>query len=76
MMDVRDLDLDLDMVTGVWYTHVLNFDSLPSSCFLFGQWSLIYLCSKFCLYILILKVQRTSMSFKSYFGALEDAGGS
>ena len=26
--------------------------------------------------ILILKVQRTSMSFKSYFGALEDAGGS
>merc|ERR1711954_442667 len=26
--------------------------------------------------ILILKVQRTSMSFKSSFGALEDAGGS
>merc|ERR1711954_615124 len=30
----------------------------------------------FWLSILILKVQRTSMSFKSSFGALEDAGGS
>ena len=46
-------DHDLDMVTGLWYTHVLNF------------------CS-----ILILEVQRTSMSFKSLFWALEDAGGS
>ena len=39
---VWDLDLDLDMVTGLLYTHVPNFGS-----------------------ILILKVQKTSMSFKS-----------
>ena len=32
--------------------------------------------SEFCLSILIFKVQRTSTSFKSSFGALEDAGGS
>ena len=25
---VLHLDLDLDMVTGLWYTHVLNFASL------------------------------------------------
>ena len=42
----------------------------------YGHWSLIYPWSKFWLSILILKVQRTSMSFKSSFGALEDAGGS
>ena len=42
----------------------------------YGHWSLIHLCSEFWLSILILKVQRTSMSFKSSFGALEDAGGS
>ena len=47
------LDLDLVMVTGLWYTHMPNFGS-----------------------ILILKVQRTSMSFKSSFGAFEDTGGS
>ena len=44
--------------------------------FRYGHWSLIYQRSKFWLSILILKVQRTSMSFKSSFGALEDAGGS
>ena len=36
----------------------------------------MYPWSEFWLSILILKVQRTSMSFKSSFGALEDAGGS
>ena len=41
----------------------------------YGHWSLIHPYSKFWLSILILKVQRTSMSFKSWFGALEDAGG-
>ena len=44
--------------------------------FLCVPWSLINPRSKFQLSILILKVQRTSMSFKSLFGALEDAGGS
>ena len=42
----------------------------------YGHWSLIQLWSKFCLSILSLKMQRTSMSFKSWFGALEDPGGS
>ena len=46
------------------------------SWFGYGHWSLIHPWSKFWLSILILKVQRTSMSFKSSFGALEDAGGS
>ena len=41
-----------------------------------GHWSLISPWSKFWLSIFILKVQRTSMSFKSSFGALEDAEGS
>ena len=46
------------------------------SWFGYGHWSLVQLYSKFWLSILISKVQRTSMSFKSSFGALEDAGGS
>ena len=44
--------------------------------FRYGHWSLVHTYSKFWLSILILKVQRTYMSFKSSFGALEDAGGS
>ena len=103
---VWHLDLDLDMVTGLLYTHDLNFGSLswfwrckenpcPSSPYLgiwwglevpdwglaswswfgYGHWSLIYLWSEFLLSILIFKVQRTSMSFKSSFVALEDTGG-
>ena len=39
------------------------------------HWSLIQPWSEFWLFILVLKVQRTSMSLKSSFGALEDAGG-
>ena len=42
----------------------------------YGHWSLVHPYSEFWLSILILKVQRTSMSFKSWSGALEDAGGS
>merc|ERR1712081_63795 len=42
----------------------------------YGHWSLIYPRSQFWLSILTLKEQRTSMSFKSSFGALEDSGGS
>ena len=46
------------------------------SWFGYGHWSLMYPWSKFWLSILILKMQRTSMSFKSSFEALEDAGDS
>ena len=42
----------------------------------YGHWSLKHPWSKFWLSILILKVQRTLMSFKSSFGALEDTAGS
>ena len=44
--------------------------------FWYGHWSLFHPYSKFWLSILILKMKRTSMSFKSSFWALEDAGGS
>ena len=46
------------------------------SWFWYGHWPSTHQWSKFGLSILILKVQRTSMSFKSSFGALECAGGS
>ena len=42
----------------------------------YGHWSFVHPYSEFGLSILILKVQRTSMSFKSWFGASEDTGGS
>ena len=42
----------------------------------YGHWSLVHQYSEFWLPILILQVQRTSMSFKSSFWALEDAWGS
>ena len=47
-----------------------------SNSFEYSYWSLIHKCSKFRLSTLILKVQRTSISFKSWFGFLKDAGGS
>ena len=43
------------------------------SWFGYSQWSLINPCTKFGLDILIFKVQTTSMSFESPFGAFEDA---
>ena len=46
------------------------------SWFFYGHWSLVHQWSKFRLSILIFKVKKTSMSFKSWFGALKDAGGS
>ena len=44
------------------------------SLFRFFNWSMIHPCSYLGLSILVLKVQRTSLSFKSLFRALEDAG--
>ena len=63
--------------SGLWRTLVVSDQGLASwSWFGYGQKSLIYPSSKFGLSILILNVQRTTMSFKSKFGALNDAGGS
>ena len=53
---------------GVWH---LDLDLYV----VIGLWC-THICSKFWLSILILRVQRTSMSFKSSFDDLEDAGGS
>ena len=38
-----------------------------------SHWYLIHQCSKFVPSLLVLKVQQTSMSFKSWFGVLENA---
>ena len=107
LTEVWHPDIDLDMVTGLWYTHVQNFSSLswfwrckehpcPLSPHLglwrmlevpdwgfaswywfgYGHWSLVHPYSEFWPSILILMVQRTSMSFKSWSWALEDTGGS
>ena len=54
-------DPDLGSISWLWFGY--------------GHRSIVHLCSEFWLYILILKVQRTSMSFKSWFGAFEEAKG-
>ena len=37
---VRHLDLDLDMVTGLWYTHIPNFEGAKNTnVLLFLIWS-------------------------------------
>ena len=62
---------------GLWRTlEVPDWGLVTLSWFRYGHWSLIDPCSEFWLSILILKVQRTSMSFKSSFGALDNAEGS
>ena len=62
---------------GLWRTlEVPDWGLASWSWFGYGHWSLIHPWSEFWLSILILRVQRTSMSFKSSFWALEDAGGS
>ena len=62
---------------GLWRMLEVPDWSLASlSWFGYGHWFLVHPYSEFWLSILILKVQRTSMSFKSWFGALEDTGGS
>ena len=62
---------------GIWRRLMIPDLGFASwSWFEYGHWSWTHPWSKFWLSILILKVQRTSMSFNSSFGALEDAGGS
>ena len=56
---------------GLWWMLEVPYWGLASlSWFGYGYWSLTYLYSKFWLSVLLLKVQRTSMSFKSWFGVL------
>ena len=101
-----NLDLDFNMVTGLWHNHDLNFGYLSwvwrfkehlcplspylglwktlavpdwglASWSLFGYYhrSLKHSCSELCFSILILMVQRPSMSCRSWLAVLEDAGG-
>ena len=56
-------------LTGAW--HPDNYLEMVT-----GHWYLLHSCSKFWLSILILRVQRTSMSVKYSFEPLEDSGGS
>ena len=62
---------------GLWRMLELPDWGLASwSWFGYGHWSFIQPWFKFWPSTMILKVQRTSMSFKSSFQALDDAGGS
>ena len=111
MLQVPDwgwnLNLDLYIVTGLWYTHVPKFCSLSLfwrckehpcplspdlgllrmleipdwglaswSWFVYCHWSLIHPCFKVLFSIFMSKVQRSSMSLKSWYGTFEEAGGS
>ena len=60
---------------GLWRTLDVSDWGLASwSWFGYGHCSFIHSCSKFWPSFLIFEVQRTSMSFKSCFGTLEDTG--
>ena len=62
---------------GLWKMLMIPDWGLSSWIWLrYGYWSLVHQCSKFLLSFLILNVQPTYMSLKSWFVALEDAGGS
>ena len=59
---------------GLWRTlEVPDWGLASWYWFGYGHWSLVHPYSEFWLSILTLKVQRTSMFFKSWLGALEDA---
>ena len=61
---------------GLWrMLEVPDWGLASWSWFGYGHWSFIQPWSEFWLSILILRVQRTLMSFKSSFGTLEDARG-
>ena len=63
--------------SGVWrMQEVPDWDLACWSWLLYGEWFLIHPYSEFFRSILILKVQRTSVSFKSSFVALEGPEGS
>ena len=67
--------LSLDL--GLWRMLEIPSWGLASWFWLrYCHWSLMHPYSEFLLPIMILDVQRKSMSFKSWLGAFEDAGGS
>ena len=73
----KNIDVRTSPHLRLWRTPDVPDWGLTSwSWFGYGQLSLIHPWSDFWLSNFILKVQRTSMSFKSSLGALEDAGGS
>ena len=59
---------------GLWrMLEAVDWGWTSWSWFGYGHWSLLLPCCKCCHSILILRVQRTSMSFKTWLWALEDA---
>ena len=60
---------------GLWRKlEVPEWGLTSFSWFVNNCWSLVHTCSNFGLTILILKMQRTYISFKSWFGAFENIG--
>ena len=82
ILGALDDTADSWILIWVWYLMALKMLKVPDwdleswSWYGLGHWSLLHPWSKFWLSILILKVQRTSMSFRSWFGDLENARGS
>ena len=65
----------LSLELGLWGTlEVPDWGLASWYWFGYGHWSLMYPGYDFLLSVLRLKVQRTSMSYESSFGAFEDAG--
>ena len=74
---VQGISMSLSLDLGLWWgLEVPDWGLASWYWFGYGHWSLVHPYSKFWLSILILKVQRTCMSFKSSFGACEDTEGS
>ena len=77
ILKVQRKSMSLESWLDLWRLLEVPDWSLASwSRFWYGHWSFVPACLRFWLSILNFKVQRTSMSIKSCFGALEDAGGS
>ena len=77
LLRCKEHQCPLSPFSGHWRTlEVPDWGLACWSWFGYGHWSWIQPWSKLWLSILIFKVQRTTMSFKSGFGALEVAGGS
>ena len=73
IMKVQEHLCPLHPDLGLWWgLDVADWSLVSLSLFQYGHFSGIHPYSKFWLSILILKIQRLSMSFKSWFGALED----
>ena len=73
----KELPFPLGPHLGLWRKlEALDWGLVSWYSFGYCHWYMIHPCSKFGLSLFIFKVQKTSMSYESSSGALEDAGGS